>query len=107
MSTREARELLPAFQSATLFAAAGSDRSERILGEPDPGTPVNPICVRCDVGNYYAGAYKEPSPWCQEYGHDVFGQAPSDRGAWDRAEQRYRDHSEALDKVTRLPRRDA
>lgn len=66
-----ARDLLPAFQSAVLLAAAGTEKHERILVDEDD-RPPEVICARCDVASPYAEA-DATSAWCDEHGHRPFG----------------------------------
>lgn len=81
----EARLLLPAFQLATVLAAAGSDRFDRLLSDPDDG-PHRPLCARCDEGTFYTpGAL--PSSWCDQHGHVPFGM--HDGARWEGANAAY------------------
>lgn len=81
MDPDRARRLLPAFQSAVLLAAAGSDRYERLTPDDADDAPAEPLCVNCHKGSPYADA-ETVSEWCQTYGHTPFGQ---NGGNWDLA----------------------
>src|SRR4051794_29875719 len=50
-----ARKMLPALQSATLLALAGTDRYERTFPDNPEHCPPAPLCVRCNLGSDYAG----------------------------------------------------
>lgn len=79
-----ARDLLPALQSATLLALAGSDRYERIFPEADE-SPAEPLCVRCNLGSPYSSV-PIASEWCEQHGHRAFGtSAPR----WEHAQEMY------------------
>lgn len=94
-----ARELLPALQSATLLALAGTDRYERTFPADRDHYPAAPLCVRCNLGSDYAGV-PATSDWCEQYGHTAFGTYPRwetaqeayqlDLDRWKRAEERRR-----------------
>jgi hypothetical protein len=95
-----ARQLLPALQSATLLALAGTDRYERIFPDSRDHYPAAPLCVRCNLGSDYTSV-PTASKWCEQYGHRAFGsysrwqtaqeayQLDIDR--WKRAESRRRE----------------
>ncbi|HEY9415618.1 MAG TPA: hypothetical protein VIQ30_12720 [Pseudonocardia sp.] len=80
MSVLEASRLLPAFQQAVLYAAAGGDRAER-LAEDEDGTE-DVLCARCNLGSPYAGHVTE-SAHCERYGHQPFGYAVN----WQQAQE--------------------
>ena len=99
-----ARKLLPALQSATLLALAGTDRYERIFPGERDHYPVAPLCVRCNLGSDYTSV-PTTSQWCEQHGHRAFGSYPKwesaqeayqfDLDRWKRAEARRRE-DEAL-----------
>lgn len=81
----EARLLLPSFQLATVLAAAGSDRFDRIFVDAEDG-PHRPLCARCDEGTFFTpGAL--PSEWCDRHGHHPFGM--HDGARWEGANADY------------------
>lgn len=80
MSIGEARKLLPALQTAVLYAAAGSDRAERLDEDADDLHDL--LCARCNEGSYYSG-HVTVSEDCRKYGHQPFGYA----GDWDQAQE--------------------
>jgi hypothetical protein len=102
MPVADARMLLQTIQAAVVYAAAGSDRSERLLSDQDPDEPQPPICANCPEGQRGASG----NPLCEQHGHVPFGELSTYRGAWQRAQQRYNEHKAAVGKVIRLPRRD-
>ena len=77
-----ARDLLPALQSATLLALAGTDRYERIF--PDDDRPSEPLCARCGVGSPYTSV-PTTSAWCEQHGHRAFGSY----SRWETAQEAY------------------
>ncbi|HEY9334655.1 MAG TPA: hypothetical protein VIQ79_09540, partial [Kribbella sp.] len=79
MTVVQASELLPAFQRAVMYAAAGSDRAERLDEDEDGVDPV--LCVRCNLGSVYTG-HVTRSEDCEQHGHQPFGYA----GNWASAE---------------------
>lgn len=101
MLPAEAAALLPAFQQATLYAAAGEDRTDRLLEAPSPDVARPPMCGVC---GYTASTQPDDdqvrSGECAEVGHDPFGYG---RGYWQIAVDRYREHAAALTSVRRLP----
>lgn len=96
MTVDDARRLLPAMQCAVIYATAGTDRAAQVLDEIDPSQPPTPLCVRCDVGARWADANPHPNPWCEQYGHRLYGAAPSDTDSWDRAQRRYGEYLDRL-----------
>lgn len=68
-----ARAILPVLQAAVVYAVAGTDRAERTVDEPDPADPLEPMCIRCDVGRVWADANPAEHPWCKEHGHTPYG----------------------------------
>ncbi len=70
-TTAVARDLLPAFQSAVLLAAAGTEKHERVMVD-DEFEPPEVMCARCDVASPYANA-DATSAYCAEHGHRPFG----------------------------------
>jgi hypothetical protein len=80
-----ARQLLPALQSATLLALAGSDRYERTFPEDRDHYPWAPLCVRCNLGSDYTSV-PTTSEWCEQYGHTPFGTPLSQ---WESAQEAY------------------
>lgn len=81
MTVDQARELLPALQTAVVYAAAGSDRAERLTEDG----PHDVLCVNCTEGS----GYTPPEP-CTRHGHSPFGY-PYGVG-WDAA-QRWQDRT--------------
>ena len=81
MVVGEARTLLPALQVAVLYAAAGSDRAER-LTDTDIDEVHDVLCTRCNEGSYYSG-HVTVSEDCGQYGHQPFGYA----GNWEQAHE--------------------
>ncbi len=79
MTVALAKRMLPQFQHAVLYAAAGSDRAER-LTDDDEANYV--LCARCHEGSDYSG-HVMVSEDCQQYGHQPFGYA----GNWDQAQE--------------------
>jgi hypothetical protein len=104
-----ARKMLPALQSATLLALAGTDRYERIFPADRDHYPAAPLCVRCNLGSDYTSV-PTTSQWCEQHGHRAFGSYPRwetaqeayqlDLDRWKRAEERRRE-DQAL--ATTLP----
>lgn len=79
MTVGEARKMLPALQTAVLYAAAGSDRAERLDEDADEVHDL--LCARCSEGSYYSG-HVTVSEDCRKYGHQPFGYA----GTWEQAQ---------------------
>lgn len=79
MSVLTASAMLPAFQTAVLYAAAGSDVAERLTDEEEAN---HVLCVRCHEGSVYSG-HKTESDGCRQYGHQPFGYA----GNWEQAQE--------------------
>jgi hypothetical protein len=79
-----ARKLLPALQSATLLALAGTDRYERTFPDADE-QPAEPLCVRCNLGSPYTSV-PTTSEWCEQHGHAPFGSTLS---RWENAQEAY------------------
>lgn len=79
MSILLASDMLPRFQAAVLYAAAGSDVAER-LTDDDEANHV--LCSRCNEGSVYSG-HTTVSEDCQQHGHQPFGYA----GNWDQAQE--------------------
>ncbi len=84
LTAEVARNLLPALQSATLLALAGTDRYERIFPEDREHYPAAPLCVRCNLGSDYTSV-PSTSEWCEQYGHTAFGSYPR----WETAQEAY------------------
>lgn len=70
----EARYLLPAFQRAMVLAVGGTDRSDRVRRPEDDEPPLEPLCVHCGAGSAYYPAEAARSSYCDEHGHQPFGQ---------------------------------
>jgi hypothetical protein len=85
LTAQVARDLLPALQSATLLALAGTDRYERTFPGERDHYPAEPLCVRCNLGSDYSSV-PTTSEWCEQYGHQAFGtSAPR----WEHAQEMY------------------
>lgn len=78
MSVLEATRMLPQFQTAVLYAAAGSDVAERLTDDADARYV---LCARCHEGSDYSGHVMSNED-CQQYGHQPFGYV----GKWDQAQ---------------------
>lgn len=57
----DAAGFLPVLQRATVLAAAGEERYERVWPDVPPSTQP-PLCVFCNLGSDYADAVTGP-PW--------------------------------------------
>lgn len=79
MTVELARRMLPRFQTAVLYAAAGSDVAERLTDEDEAN---HILCSRCHEGSVYS-SHTTVSEDCQQYGHQPFGYA----GDWDQAQE--------------------
>lgn len=79
MGVGDACKLLPALQTAVLYATAGSDRAERLTD--DDAELHDVLCTRCNEGSYYSG-HVTASEDCRRYGHQPFGYA----GNWEQAQ---------------------
>jgi hypothetical protein len=79
MTVLLASSMLPQFQTAVLYAAAGSDRAERLT---DDDEAHHLLCVRCNEGSVYS-SHKTISDDCERHGHQPFGYA----GNWERAQE--------------------
>lgn len=80
MSVGEARAMLPQFQTAVLYAAAGSDVAERL--HEDDAELHDVLCSRCHQGSPYDGEVTK-SEWCEQYGHQPFGYF----GSWEQGQE--------------------
>lgn len=78
MTVGDAKVLLPALQGAILYAAAGTDRAERITADEEESHDL--LCARgaCNEGSMFS-----PDLGCEEYGHQPFGYG----GNWERAQE--------------------
>lgn len=90
MTVSEARQLLPAMQSAIIHAVSGTDRAERTIDE-EPDEPDHPLCCNCETNVVWSSANPSPNPWCEQHGHTLFGNpnAYGGRRVWDRATREY------------------
>jgi hypothetical protein len=79
MTSALARMMLPQFQTAVLYAAAGSDVAERLT---DDAEAHHVLCLRCHEGSVYS-SHTTVSKDCRQYGHQPFGYA----GNWDQAQE--------------------
>lgn len=87
MTVGQAKLLLPALQEAILYAAAGSDRAERLT--PDEEESFRLMCATCRKGAFYSEMD------CEQFGHVPFGYA----GNWQQAEvqvERDNQHAERM-----------
>lgn len=91
LSVRDARLLLPVLTRATLAAAAGTDRYERLYPDPEDA-PAAPLCLRCGLGSIFTGEVSL-NMWCEEHGHRPFGE-PSGT-TWEAATKRYAERTGA------------
>lgn len=88
----EARDLLPAFQLATILAVGGTDRSDRVRPPDDDEPPLEPRCIHCGAGSAYSPGEEARSSYCDEHGHQPFGQYAG--WSWQTATRAYeRDNS--------------
>lgn len=70
LTVQDARRLLSVVVKATLLAAAGTDRYERLYPEVEDEPP---LCVGCGLGSPFTGAVSV-NHWCEQHGHRPFGE---------------------------------
>lgn len=72
LTVEQQRQALPAFVEAVVYAAAGTDRAQRLLDDADPAWP--PLCSSCGDGS--SGTYDSAQgalAWCAGHGHSRYG----------------------------------
>jgi hypothetical protein len=106
LSRAEARILLRPLAEAAVYAAAGGERAERILDEPEPHVagdppdyPREPLCATCNEGSpYRTGPAAAALAWCGEHGHTVYGVDSDRRLTWAAAQARHARDLEAYER---------